>query len=180
MKKIIFLFCISLLTISLFGKEEDILTLTNQLKFKGKVIKIKDCKVKFSAGGKSYWVPAYDIYSIEFANPEDEVYINYINQEQVNKCFSGTNDADLYHGKAGFHVFMGVLFGPFAMIGAAVATPTPHSGKNTMLLSKNQDLFSDPEYLSCYQKKAKIKNVTNVGLGWLGWLILVLVVSASY
>ena len=180
MKKIFVFLCIALLPISLFGNEEDVLTLINQMKFKGKVVRIRDCQVKFSAEGKSYWVPAAAIYSIEFANPKDEVYLKYIKQEQANKCLSGTQDADLYHGKVGLHVAMGVLFGPFALIGAAIASPTPISGKSTMLYSENKDMFSDAEYLSCYKKKAKGKNVTNALLGWAGWILLVLVASSGY
>lgn len=179
MKKIIILLCISLLPITLFGVEEDILTLTNQMKFKGKVITIKNCRVKFKAEGKAYWVPASAIYSIEFADPEDKVYVKYIRQESVNKCFSGNSDADLFHGKAGLHVAMGVLFGPFAVIGAAVASPTPQTGKSTMALSQNKEMFNDPEYLSCYQKKARGKNVVNTLLGWAAWVLFVVILATS-
>ena len=179
MKTILVFLFISLLPISLFGIEKDVLTLTNQMKFKGDVITIKDCQVKFKAEGKAYWVPAAAIYTIEFANPKDEVYIKYIKQESANKCLSGNTDADLYHGKAGFHVAMGVLFGPFALIGAAVASPTPQKGKSTMFLSENKELFNDAEYLSCYQKKARGKNVLNTALGWAAWIILVIAVSGS-
>ena len=179
MKKILVFFCITLLPISLFGVEEDVLTLTNQMRFKGKIITAKDCKVKFKAEGNAYWIPAAAIYSIEFANPEDDVYLEYIQQESANKCFSGNTDAELYHGKAGFHVAMGVLFGPFALIGAAVASPTPQSGKTTMFMSENKEFFNDPEYLTCYQKKARGKNVVNTIYGWAAWILVVIVASAS-
>ena len=158
----------------------DILTLNNQMQFKGKILKIKDCQVKFKAdNSKSYWIPVYDIESVQFANPEEDIYLDYLEKTSPESCLKGNNDADLYHGKAGAHLAYGVLFGPFAMIGAAIASPSPMSGKNTMRMSQNSEMFANPEYLSCYQKKAKSKNVTNAGLGWASWFLLLLIIAGS-
>ena len=84
-------------------------------------------------------------------------------------------DADAFHDKCGLHFALGVLFGPFAMIGAAVSTPHPASGVNTATLSDNKDLFSDAEYLNCYKRKARGKNVGNSAVGWGTWLLFLLI-----
>lgn len=70
---------------------------------------------------------------------------------------------------------MGVLFGPFAVIGAALGKPTPYTGKDTVLMSTNKDSFTNPDYLSCYSKKARGQNVTNALLGWAAWIIFIAV-----
>lgn len=92
------------------------------------------------------------------------------------KCLKGRQDADMYHGKGGAHFALGALFGPFAIIGAALANPTPQKGNETLQLSENQDMFDNPEYLQCYKKKAKKKNVGTAALGWLSWIILLLAI----
>ncbi|MDO9615988.1 MAG: hypothetical protein Q7J86_15885 [Bacteroidota bacterium] len=93
-----------------------------------------------------------------------------------NKCMNGRVDADNYHGKKGGHFVLGVLFGPFAMIGTALSNPTPEKGSNTFVMSKNKDQFSDPEYLSCYRSKAKGQLIGMEALGWGAWILLLLVI----
>lgn len=173
MKKTVLVTLVICLTISVFSA--DILTLNNKMTFEGDVKKIKDCTVIFKADGKKYFIPAEDINSIKFENPRDKEFKSYIELLQIdpNNCLKGNLDADNYHGKAGFHVAMGVLFGPFAVIGAAVSSPSPYSGKETMMMSQNQKLFNDPVYLNCYQKKARAKNLGNTGLGWLAWVLII-------
>ena len=40
--------------------------------------------------------------------------------------------------------------------------------------SKNKEDFDDPEYLSCYKKKAKGQLLGMEGIGWGAWILLVL------
>jgi len=84
-------------------------------------------------------------------------------------------DAENFHGKKGGHFVLGVLFGPFAMIGTALANPKPKKGKDTYMFSENKELFDDPMYLSCYRKKAKGQLIGMEALGWGSWLLLLLV-----
>ena len=90
---------------------------------------------------------------------------------------SGIKLAGRQYSKKVGHFFLGVLFGPFAMIGTALANPTPEKGKLTYMLSKNKDQFSDPQYLSCYKKKAKGQLIGMEASGWGAWIVLVLVSS---
>jgi hypothetical protein len=94
--------------------------------------------------------------------------------DNQDKCLNGKLDAEHYHGKRGGHFVLGVLFGPFAMIGTLVSSPTPERGKQTYLMSKNKDRISDPLYLSCYKKKAKGQLIGMEGLGWAAWVLLTL------
>jgi len=125
--------------------------------FEGKVTKIKGCTLTFEADGNKYYVPAADIYSIQFGNTDEKIYTRYMKlaDDDPESCMNGRHDASNHHGKTGVHVALGFLFGPFAIIGTAIAKPTPDKGKRTYEMSQNKDQFDDPEYISCYRKKAK-------------------------
>ncbi|MDR2911227.1 MAG: hypothetical protein LBV47_07700 [Bacteroidales bacterium] len=154
----------------------DMLTLTNEMVFNGKITRIKNCMVTFRASdGNKYTIPANDIFSIQFEDMNDKVYTNYMQDMNSDKCMKGTLDAEYYHGKKGGHFVLGVLFGPFAMIGTAVSNPSPWKGKYTYMMSENKDNFNDLEYLSCYKKKAKGQLIGMEGLGWVTWILLVVI-----
>ncbi|HBX53149.1 MAG: hypothetical protein A2275_02670 [Bacteroidetes bacterium RIFOXYA12_FULL_35_11] len=89
-------------------------------------------------------------------------------------CLKGRQDAEMFHGKKGAHFALGLFTGIFGIIGAAVASPSPYSGKNTVLMSKNKEFFGDPAYMTCYKKKAKGQNVGATCGGFAVWLILLL------
>ena len=175
MNKITLTLTATLLTLATFAG--DILTLNNKMVFEGKVSKIKGCAVVFKTKVNKYIVPASEIYSIQFEKSTDKVYTEYLKiaDTDPDKCLNGRLDAENYHGKQVGHFVLGVLFGPFAMIGTAVSNPTPEKGKNTYMMSKNKDQFSDPEYLSCYRKKAKGQLIGMEALGWAAWVLLVLI-----
>lgn len=156
------------------NKKMDFLTLQNNMIFQGKIISIKNQSIIFKAGGKKYEVPASDIYSIKFGNLNDRVYKKHIELDDVNKCLTARLDAENYHGKKGGHFVLGLFFGPFAMIGTALANPTPYKGKNTYMMSENKELFNDPEYLSCYKSKARGQLLLFEGIGWAASILILL------
>jgi hypothetical protein len=175
MKKLTLTLTATLFAIASFAG--DILTLNNEMVFEGKVSKIKGCAIVFKADGNKYIVPASEVFSLKFENTKDKVYTEYIKMADgdPNKCLNGRLDAENFHGKNVGHFFLGVLFGPFAMIGTALSDPTPEKGKQTYMMSKNKEQFSDPEYLSCYKKKAKGKLIGMEALGWGAGILLLLV-----
>jgi hypothetical protein len=175
MKKIFLTFFATLFAVASFAG--DILTLKNEMIFEGKVTKIKDCDVVFKAGRHKYIIPASEIFSLKFENPKDKIYTDYLQITNLNPnlCLKGRLDAENYHGKKGGHFVLGMLFGPFAMVGTAISNPTPERGKYTYLMSKNKEHFSDPEYLSCYTKKAKNQLITMEALGFGAWILILLV-----
>jgi hypothetical protein len=155
-------------------KMNDVLTLQNDMNFEGEIIRIENCSVLFKAEGKKYSVPATDIYSVRFGDTDSKIYRDYMELSDPDKCLSARLDAENFHGKKGGHFALGFFFGPFAMIGTALANPTPYKGKNTYMMSKNKDLFNDPEYLSCYKSKAKSQLLLTEGIGWAAWIVILL------
>lgn len=155
----------------------DILTLTNQMTFEGKVIKIKPCEVVFKAAGEKFTIPSEDIFSIQFESVTDKAYVDYMQYAEriPEACMKGADDAAMYHGKGLSHFALGFLFGPFAMIGTAIARPDPITGTRTFRKSQNHELFSDPDYLKCYRRKAKAGNLAMEGIGWGTWIFVVLI-----
>ena len=103
-------------------------------------------------------------------------YLKLSSQQNTNVCLKAVEDAKNLHGKEVGHFFLGFLCGPFAIIGTAVANPTPINGKSTYFLSENKELFSDPEYLLCYKRKAKGKLISMEILGFATWAVLSLVI----
>ena len=158
---------------------KDILILKNQQKFEVKIKKIKDCAVVFKIGRDKYTIPADEIHAIEFENTQDKVYTDYLQRLSTteNLCLKARHDATNFHGKKVGHFFLGVLFGPFAIIGTALVNPTPYSSSNTLLLSSNKDYFSSPEYLICYRKRAKGSLITMEALGYFSYYMVYLMLS---
>lgn len=175
MKKIIFTICAMTFVLSTYAG--DILTLKNEKIFDGRITKIKRNTVEFKVEEEKYLIPASEIQSIQFEQENSKVFVEY--QKMVlaeqNKCTAGTLDAENYHGRKGGQIALGALFGPFALVGTAIlANPTPEKGARTYMMSKNKELFNDPEYLSCYKKKAKGQLVGQTALGWAAWVLLLL------
>ncbi len=156
----------------------DVLTLINAAQFEGEVLKIKKSTVLFSVGEDVYIIPVSDIYALEFEDTDNKVYKKYLKLLESNpsKCHLAKFDAENLHGKKGGHFILGALFGPFALIGTALADPTPYKGKNTLAMSKNKEIFNDPEYLSCYRKKARSQLLGAEALGWATWILIVITV----
>lgn len=146
----------------------DVLTTNDNKVFEGKVTKIKDCSIVFKAEGKKYEIPAKDIHTIRFEHASDKVYTEYLklSDSDADKCLQGSLDAEFLHGKKWEHVALGVLFGPFALVGTALSEPSPKTGTNTYAESANKDIFDDPEYLSCYRKTARKRLAGKSALGW--------------
>ena len=112
--------------------------------------------------------------------PKEEYFEDARNELSMSdKCMKGESDAEVYHGKTGTHVLLGIAFGGFAVIGAAVSEPTPEKGNSTSIMSKNRELFQDPVYRNCYIKKARKRNVGNAALGWASWGLFLIVIAGA-
>jgi len=159
--------------------------------FEGKVLKIKKYEVVFKFEDTKYFVPFTDIFSLQFEDVENQVYTNYLKAQsaepELTPCLKARMDAKALHGKEVGHVVLGFLFGPFAIIGTAFAspnplngrhTPNPLNGRHTLEKSPNKDLFANTEYLKCYKKKAKERLIGMEFLGWGAFLVLVGIANA--
>ncbi|MGV8091350.1 MAG: hypothetical protein AB2L24_05725 [Mangrovibacterium sp.] len=181
MKKLLLLFTVILFVNVTMGN--DVLTLLNKadgtasMRFSGEIKKIKNCEVVFKSEGKKYIIPSSEIYSLEFEKEDNNILRQFYQTHGSDNCLKGVSDAELYH-KSGGAFALGILFGPFAIIGTAVTNPSPMRGQNAYM-SQNKELFNDSSYLSCYSRSARQKNTKNAALGWLSWIVLVLVAASS-
>ena len=177
MNKLILLVLTLLFFSSVSGR--DILTLTNNQRFEGEIRKIKSCVLTFEVKRQVYLIPGEYIYSIEFEDSSCKVLTDYLSIGNGKNCFKGYQDAKGLHGKTGGAFALGVLFGPLAIIGTALCSPTPDRGRSTITLSQNQDLFGDPQYLECYKKTARRNLVASAALGWFVSIVLFIVITAN-
>lgn len=160
----------------LSSQKKDVVRLNNTMAFQGKVVKIKSCALVFKTEAGKFRIPITDIDDVEFTEKSKKYESKFeAYQNDPRACDKGVEDARNFHGKSGLHVLYGALFGPFAVIGAAVAAPTPLNGKMTPLMSQNKELFNDPLYLTCYKKKARGKNIVNTAIGWGAIMALLLI-----
>ena len=151
----------------------DVITLNNGQYFEGKITKIKStCEIVFKSEGAKFIIPTSTIAFIQFENITNKVYRKYMSISGPEACMQGQMDAGKFHGKKGGHVALGVLFGPFAMLGTLLASPTPDRGKSTFMMSENKDLFNNYEYIECYKKEAKSSLIGMEAIGWGVWILL--------
>ncbi|MFK7756865.1 MAG: hypothetical protein AB8B53_08030 [Flavobacteriales bacterium] len=179
MEKVISTILLCILALSVLAG--DILTLKEGLEYEGKVTKIKDCTVVFKMNKNRFEIPSTEIYSIQFEDITDKVYLNYLSRaaKENEKCLKGRLDAENLHGRKGGHVLLGFLFGPVAIVGTALSNPTPKRGMHTLGLSENESLFSDPTYLACYKKRAKDQLMGMELVGWASWILFYLVARSN-
>jgi len=159
------------------------ITPDDYLYFNGEIIKVKDCFVDFrSSDGQKYRIPGYDIMGYRLEDPmskwEEALLEMIVNPEE--NCMAGRMDAAVFHKRKFGNFVGGILLGPFWVIGAAIWSPDPGSGRDTYIMSDNKDLFSDPYYLDCYKRKARSNNVIAALGGWATWILFALIASASY
>jgi hypothetical protein len=155
MTKLILLIFSFLISINLCA--EGNLIIENQKWLEDNDINSLDCNSKINVEQKQYILTITDIVSLQLEEPYSSVENSFIKSciEDSIKCINGSFDAKKYHGKKGQHILLGMFLGPYAMIGTALSNPTPERGEKTMSMSKNNELFNDPEYRKCYKKKAK-------------------------
>lgn len=180
MKKTLQLLLISVLMVST-TYAADLVTLNNGMKFQGKILNVKKNKVIFQSGDEKYSIPSDQISLLEFEDTTSRLYNDLveISQEaEQDNCSLGMNDAKNFHGKKGGHIALGVFFGPFAILGTAIAAnPTPYNAKKAMMISTNKEIFSDPSYLQCYKKQAKGDLIIAELEGWALWILFVIAAS---
>lgn len=172
MKKSIFLFLSVFILSNVFSYDK--LTLLNKASFEGRVVDLNSKQLKFNFQETIYEIPLTDIETLVFEDTLSSSYKKYLIEINSDNCSKGEMDAEMYHGKKGTHFALGVLFGPFAMIGTALSNPNPMNSKKTFSMSENKQLFNDPEYLICYKKTAKRKLIGMEALGWATWILIVL------
>jgi len=176
MKKLILILSTFIFLFSIPIYAGDFITFLDGKTMEVKIKRIKNCEIVIKFKKQKYFIPADSIFTIEFENPDNKIYQEYLKLSSSDKCMRGQLDAAAYHGKGGGNFILGVLFGPFAVIGCAVGKSGPSRGANTFIMSENRELFNDAIYLTCYQKQARRKAITNAAIGWGAWILFVLLI----
>lgn len=177
MQKSLFILLVCL--IALPGlKATDFVVLKDGHGFSGEIRSIKNCTVKLQWNNDKLYIPLEEVEYIEFDDPTEKAALDFMAMPEDNNCILGMKDAEMYHGKYGGHVVLGFLFGPFAMVGTAIAQPFPYRGKHTMALSKNRELFDNPDYALCYKRKAKGRLIGAEAIGWGSFILLIIAFGA--
>lgn len=154
---------------------KDVLVLANGSMHQGSVERVHTCAIQFSVGEFTYDIPACDIAEVHFSNPESRAARKMAEiLEDADACFTGQTDAQ-HHGHGVGHFASGLFFGAFGVIGCAVTKRTPYKSNNPELITVNQSMWSDPAYLACYNKSARSKAVSTSALGWLTWVLFLIV-----
>jgi hypothetical protein len=158
---------------------------TDMKYFTGEITKVKDCYVHFKhTDGTRSRIPgnaigAYYMSDLSPKGEEMDMALRTMILDPTRSCQAGTSDADLYHKRFAGNFAGGMLLGVFWVIGAAVSNPSPMRGQQTMMMSDNKDLFTNPYYLNCYKKKARSKNVIAALAGWGTWILLVAIAGSG-
>jgi hypothetical protein len=152
----------------------DVVVLKDGHLFRGDVEHVYNCAIRFAVGDAAYEIPAQDIAEVYFGNPESRAARRMTEViADADACFTGKTDAE-HHGHGVGHFATGFLFGPFGVIGCAVAKRTPYKSNSPELITVNQSMWSDPAYLACYNKGARSKAVTTSALGWATWILILI------
>ncbi len=156
---------------------QDILVKKSGDSLKVKILEVGLSEIKYKnfddLDGITYGIFKSSVVCIRYKNGRVEYFDEKEELSAEKLCYCGHTDAARYHGKKGTHFVLGVLFGPFAMLGTAASKPTPRKGRRTYKLSQNSHLFSDLTYLKCYRKKAKSDLIGMEALGWGAWMLFV-------
>lgn len=90
----------------------------------------------------------------------------------VEICSRARSDAENFHGKKIGYLIGGIIFGPLAILNAAAIKHRPSQGELTRVMSENKDLFEDPTYKACYNRRAKWILVKKASVGTILWSVL--------
>ncbi len=140
------------------------------LYFNGEIKKVKNCTITFKAeDGNTYKIPVSDVADYSFKDPMSkwDAPLMEMAMNPQESCARGARDARRKHSTGGYFLG-GLLFGVFALIPAVIIDPMPRGYQ-----------FSDPDYLECYSKVAKSKNIYSALGGWGIWMILAGILASS-
>ncbi|MFC2125683.1 hypothetical protein ACFLU5_12815 [Bacteroidota bacterium] len=169
-------FLVSLFLISLEAAGKDLIHLHNGEIVKGYIIDLRQDEVTISKKQNNYkeiqTFSAEEVKLVEF-DARNVNIIKLINKEitqQRNMCNEGYRDAELYHKRFVGNFALGFFFNIFGFAGVAITNPKSPDP----LMINDAEKLNNTEFLLCYEKKAKKKNIKAAGIGWITIVVLVL------
>ena len=172
MKKFIFFF---LSIFAAHAAKADFIQLKNGKLFEGKVLRVFKSELAFKTDVGTFFIPASDLQCVNIDNvrPRKEEALAAMFAAPANACSRGTTAGNM-HGH-GFGQFCAGFFGSLLGVGIVMLVDkTPSKSKNLMMIAQDDDVWTDPGYLMCYNKAAKSKALINSGLGCATYLIILL------
>jgi len=157
---------------------KDLIHLKNGQTVKGHILDIRQDEVKISKKrNKCEQVRIFnsdEVKLIEFDARNSDI-IHLVNSEitqQKNMCNEGYRDAQLYHRRFVGNFALGFFFNIFGFAAVAISNPKAPDP----LMVNDTEKFNNTEYLLCYEKKAKNKNIKAAAFGW-GAIVLLLILG---
>lgn len=170
MKKYTLLF---LSAFAVLAAKADFVQLKNGKLFEGKVVRVFESELAFKTSVGTFFIPGSDLQcvNIEKIRPKQERALASMFASSADACSRGTS-AGTMHGH-GFGQFCAGFFGSLLGVGIVMLVDkTPAKSKNLIMVATDDDVWTDPGYLMCYNKAAKSKALINSGLGCITYLVL--------
>jgi hypothetical protein len=165
MKKVIFLLILSIFANNSKGK--DLIHLNNGKTIKGHIIELKQDEVTLSKSRKNtedvqtFISNEVKLIELDASNMDIIRLINDELTQQQNMCNEGFRDATLYHRRFVGNFALGFFFNIIGFTIVAISNP---KAPDPLMINDIQKMNST-EYLLCYEKKARKKNITAAGIG---------------
>ena len=179
MQKLFFFFMSMFLTNVVISADR--ICLTSQKAFEGNVLGVSKHGIDFWCQGSVYEIPLEDLSTILLENPSPRLIRQaekaglHVESVAESACERGTKDASL-HGHELVHFLLGCWWGPVGIAAVTLTSKTPYKSQNLALISKNTPLWTDTDYLVCYENLAKRDALRHSGLGgavflltWIFW-----------
>jgi hypothetical protein len=157
---------------------KDLIHLNNGETIKGYILDIRQDEVVISKK-RNIYTKTQTLHSEEVKLIELDVrnvdIINLINTEisqQKNMCNEGYRDAQLYHRRFVGNFALGFFLN---ILGFAIVAISNPKAPDPLMINDAEKLNST-EFLLCYEKKAKSKNIKAAAIGW-GTIVLLVILG---
>jgi hypothetical protein len=173
MKKIL-LFALLLSSLTSYSKDK--IKLSSGKTVRCNIVSLEQDRLTYTHRHQTITVSPSDVLLIE-VDPDnttiiEKLRLNY-QENPLAACEIGKADAIAYHNRGFGNFCLGFFFGAFGVIGTAVGTPrSPDYVKIPI-----KENLQNPEYLKCYEKKARGKNVGSAVGGWATFLLILVLAN---
>lgn len=174
MKRYITGLFIPLFFLTVNAAARDLVHLNNGETIKGHIVELKQGELtivknrKHKNGAHTFTSEEVKLIEIDARNVDIVKLINREIAIHQSMCNEGFRDATLYHRRFIGNFALGFFFNIIGFTIVAVSNP---KAPDPLLINDMQKLNST-EYLLCYEKKARKKNITAAGIGLAAIVIL--------
>ena len=174
------LFLIPLVILSLNAASKDLIHLNNGETVKGYILDIKQDELAISKKrNKHDQILTFNseevkLVELDVRNIDIIKLINKEITQQKNMCNEGYRDAQLYHRRFVGNFALGFFLN---ILGFAIVAISNPKAPDPLMINDAEKLNST-EFLLCYEKKAKNKNIKAAAIGW-GTIVLLVILGTQ-